>query len=119
VRNVLSSILTASDFELGVSPLVRRALLSLLMLDLGDVESSVACGVMSESKAYYKYAVCTVQVPIEEVCGRKELFGGRKNQCGITWKKGSGPNISYYMRARFPVLRGESTCRADWTLRLR
>lgn len=43
--------LTDSDFERGVSPLVRGVLLSLLMLDLGDVESSVACGVMSERKA--------------------------------------------------------------------
>jgi hypothetical protein len=57
---VYGLLLTESDFDRGVSPLVNGAL-SLLMSPLvwWEFVSSVACGVMSDS--CYKYAVTDVR----------------------------------------------------------
>jgi hypothetical protein len=63
-------LLTESDFDRGVSPLVSGAL-SLLMSPLvwWEFVSSVACGVMSDS--CYKYAVTGVWF-----CGKVRISAG-------------------------------------------
>jgi hypothetical protein len=58
-----------------------------MLLDLGDVESSVACGVMRE-KACYKYAVFTVQVFVGIICGRLEVVRWMKESVWDNVEKG-------------------------------
>jgi hypothetical protein len=74
---------------------------------------------MSKEEVCYKYAVFTIQVCLVIISVKaKSRKLWKKRQCGTTMNKGNRLNISYYMRARFPVLREESTCWADWAMRL-